>query len=261
MSIIKGYHSQNKAARMFGRKSEYHIGFELEVQSPSYEVDKMDADAKQVRDEFHANNYVYFEWDSTVRPGYEIITAPQTATYIRDHREAWTNVLNDLAAKGYRSHDASCSCGLHVHIEATAFGELESERDFNETKAVLIVERFYQDMARFARRSSTWATPLRNTTPVEVENMVKREKQNGSNHTRAVNVGNRNTVEFRLFKGTLKPDTLFASIELCIAIVSAARNLKLKDIMAAETLREVLTRGCIGRLNATLDNYMLSRGL
>jgi hypothetical protein len=265
--IIRGYHSQNKAERKFGGTVKggvfrETIGIELEVQAPSYSW-PMNDDAHEVRNAFHANKFVYFEQDGTVDPGYEIITAPQTLYWFRDHMANYREALEGLAAKGYKSDQATCSCGLHVHVAVEAFGELESERDYNETKAVLIVEKFWSEIANLARRSSNWGAPigLDANDPQRIERTVKTEKQYGSNHTRAVNLGNTHTVEFRFAKGTLNPDTFEATVELVVAIVNAANKLKVRDIVTCSTLREVLAKGNVGGLRPVLNDYMVRRGL
>ena len=174
--------------------------------------------------------------------------------YLRSKREEWSSALGILRDNEYRTGFAA---GLHVHVSTSAFGELGSEQDFNLTKCILIVERFWSTFETLARRPANgWSRPLTQTNPHRIEDVVKAHKGRGSDHGVAVNIGPAATVEFRLFRSTLNPTKLFGCLELVAALVSSARTLTLKDILAAEDLRSLLTRGCYGRLHPALESYM-----
>ena len=59
---------------------------------------------------------------------------------------------------------------------------------------------------------------------------VNKSKKNADNRYKAVNLCNRNTIEFRFFRGTLKRDTIIASIQWVDTIIHYCRSTPLKDL-------------------------------
>lgn len=70
-------------------------------------------------------------------------------------------------------------------------------------------------MKKFTRRKNFYwcAFTSNNQEEVTLQN-VEDKKRNMVGHHRAINFENANTIEFRIFRGTLKFETLMASIEL-----------------------------------------------
>lgn len=166
----------------------------------------------------------HLERDGSLPPeSFEIISQPMTWKYLMAHREEISEMLKALDQAGQVSHQSD-HCGLHVHVSRKAFKDEKAEK-----RAVAIVNALYEPMGVFARRANnSYATYSR----VD-HNLTRREVMNipDSGHHVAVNRGNteskKNTVEFRIFKGTLVPNTLFAAIEMCRNIVNLANSDKL----------------------------------
>src|SRR5690606_30357619 len=77
-----------------------------------------------------------------------------------------------------------------------------------------------------------WADkPDAGIEPDDDENSARTKAKNTANHRyKAINLCNSNTVEFRIFKGTLKRDTIIASIQWVDVLIRFCRNTSLKDL-------------------------------
>jgi len=83
--------------------------------------------------------------------GIEIVTHPCSLRY---HLEQypWDEILSSLADYGFRSHDTS-TCGLHVHVSRSAFGETSDEQDLTAAKVIIMIDHFWSDyIVPFSRR-------------------------------------------------------------------------------------------------------------
>ena len=69
-------------------------------------------------------------------------------------------------------------------------------------------------------------------TENELVDKVKSYKSQG--RYKAINVQNDNTIEFRLFRGTLKLNTFIASLQFTVAITQFVKQIKLKDVFAVK---------------------------
>jgi formylmethanofuran dehydrogenase subunit E len=173
-----------------------------------------------------SNEHVYCKNDSSLDDGFEIVSHPMTLQY---HSESmpWKRVLKQIKNYGYRSHDAG-TCGLHVHVSRKALGNTEEEQDLTIMKILFFVERFWNQMVRFSRRTEAqlarWARRYGiKDTPDELLDRAK-----GAKRYYAVNLNNSNTIEFRLFRGTLNEVTFFATLQLCHELVTLMSNIEVE---------------------------------
>jgi hypothetical protein len=147
----------------------------------------------------------YFESDGSLTRGFEIITQPLG---LDKHAELWKWLSDSQHIVKYlRSHDTS-TCGLHVHVSKAGLTKMQI------SKMVAFVNHpdnysFIQKIAR--RSSSTYAA-------VRFDKKASNAYRTGVSRYEAVNLENRSTVEFRIFRGTLKYDTLMTAIEFVNAL-------------------------------------------
>jgi len=257
---IESYHSQDKASTMHGDGPLY-FGFELEIEGGERDWSDMNRDAKHVREMMPADSLLYFETDSSLDNGFEIISAPMSpefyqATAMRDIRR----MLAYLRGQGYTSHDQG-TCGLHVHISRDSLGCCESEREYTLTKMMLIVERFWSEVLRLSRRTErsagNYAARYGSDDVTQIDYAVKHRQ---SARMSAVNIQNSGTVELRIMRGTLRAQTFEASIAFALTLAEVARKASVDDIHNATSLRGVLTSAGVVVPGALLS-YMNERGL
>ena len=89
--------------------------------------------------------------------------------------------------------------------------------------------------ATLARRNSTEWARFDDDVDYDAGETMKTKydpkRENNPNRYRAVNFNNEHTVEFRLFRGTLKYSTFIATLELVDALVRFIKNFKVGPVL------------------------------
>ena len=255
---IVGYHRADSTSPKFyaegeERTSEFcGIGCEIEI-------DRLENNRNAERDCAKALNDLLgeravFERDGSLHHGFEIVTRPHT---IKAFREEFP--LNDLLRicreHGYLAHDMG-TCGFHMHISRAYFGKSPAAQERAIGKCLAFYDVFFDDMVRASRRDPDRARQWANRVPIDDMKDARKKAKAGSwdiGRYSAVNTTNAHTVEFRLMRGTLNPDTLRACIDLLLAI---ARNAKRCAWDVATTDPSEMLRGI---KTATVD-YLRLRG-
>lgn len=110
----------------------------------------------------------------------------------------------------YFSHQAD-TCGLHVHINRTAFGETVADQEEIIARILYFFEKYREELLKFSRRTPKQLRQWSNRYDLkESQDILKRAKGDQEWYT-CVNLTNYHTVELRMFRGTLKLNTLIAS--------------------------------------------------
>ena len=239
----------------FGDKKAGY-GIEVEIDDGDYKQDAARDIARAGRD------HIYIKEDGSLsRDGMEIVTHPATLNYHTQHFP-WTDICQTALSYGYRSHDTD-TCGLHIHASRSLFGDTILEQDLTIAKIILLIDRWYDShILRFARRNiykmQQWAgKPNADIRPGDDEvAAVDKSKKTATDRYKAVNLCNHSTVEFRFFKGTLKRDTIIASIQWVDTIIQYCRNTQLKDLFST-SWEDIF--GNTGHVELT--NYLKQRNL
>ena len=170
--------------------------------------------------------------DGSLDEGLEIVTHPCSLAY-HTYQFRWAEVMRVCKSHGFKSHDTS-TCGLHIHVGRLQMGETDTERHATAGKLVLLVNAVWPELVTFTRRSECklerWAQ--RNCIPAKADLEGMRdghllEIAYGTRHDgryQAVNLRNSETVEFRVFRGTLNRSTLIASLQLVNNMVKFAMS-------------------------------------
>lgn len=207
-------------------------GYGLEV-----EIDNGNDREEAARDiQAAGEDHIYLKEDGSLSyKGMEIVTHPATLDY-HVNNFPWNDICQTALSYGYRSHDTD-TCGLHIHASRSLFGDSILEQDLTIAKIMLLVDRWYDThIVQFTRRNLSkmqrWAgKPNADIRPEDgdIEAIHKAKKQAGDRY-RAINLCNYNTIEFRFFRGTLRRDTIIASIQWVDTIIRYCRNTALKDL-------------------------------
>lgn len=112
-----------------------------------------------------------------------------------------------------------------------SFGNSYEEQEDTIARILFFVEKHWEELVKFSRRTQQqlekWADRygLKNS-PKEILNTAK----GGYGRYTCVNLSNRETIEFRIFRGTLKYNTLIATIQLVDRICQIAYSLSDQEI-------------------------------
>ena len=222
-TVINEYHSSRHVVQRvpspWTRSHNRYIGVELEVEQIHgsrndsarailNSVANSDVIARITADKHRNFRLLCAEHDGSLDNGYELVTAPLG---LDDHHRLWTHILTSSNIKGLRSHNTT-TCGLHVHISRNKLTQLQI------AKVVAFVNSSsnYAFMKRLARR---YGTHYCRAKSIPLCNGAKNLDQD---RYEMVNLCNPSTIEFRIFRGTLKLESLLACVEFANALVAYA---------------------------------------
>lgn len=213
----------------YGEHSHLHMGVELEIDG-SCDVSDFVSEA--------ATPEIYFKEDGSLTAGesVEIVSHPCTLGY---HKGMWDRIIGTAKDYGFTSHDAG-TCGLHVHIDRDYLGQFETEQDYTAACIVMLFDKFWNELVKFSRRTEyqlgQWCertglelTKADISAPEKVADKLQ-DKANNEGRYKAVNLQNSHTVEFRLFRGTLRRETFYATLELCQVIVDWCKTHRIPEL-------------------------------
>jgi len=150
----------------------------------------------------------------------------------------WEDVLHEAVRLGYRSHMTS-TCGLHIHVNRDAFGETRDEQERVIERILFFVELHWNELFIFSRRSQhtmqRWAA--RYGMEKTGKEILDKAKKGNTGHYAAINLCPYHTIEFRLFRGTLKLNTLIATLQLVNKICDVALSMS-EDEIAEQSWRD-----------------------
>lgn len=180
-----------------------YFGVELETELKEPSADNMKAKLIEIDDLL--GDAVIMKHDGSLNNGIEIVTKP----FIREqHYPLWDKFLTQRP-KGLRSWDSD-RCGLHIHASRSGL------TDETIARAVCFCnssgnKKFIYVMS--GRKSNTYSKYKAKE--------IATAAQSGDRHE-AINLCNQDTVEFRMFKGTLKKESVYKNIEFCDALLDFA---------------------------------------
>lgn len=190
------------------------LGMELEVEVEDYIGSALDV----VESAF--GRLAYCKEDGSIEHGFEIVTHPMT---LAAHKRLvdW-NFGSELSRLGVRSWNTR-TCGLHVHISRSAFR--------GKVHMLMFQHLFINneiEMSRLAgRNSERWAS-FSGVRDV-MHKRMKNPRHYAENRYEAVNMTNDDTLEIRIFRGSLRAERVLMALELVEAAYQYTRNMTSRD--------------------------------
>ena len=228
-ALIHNY-SYRPSPFFFG-EGKYHFGFELEVESRG----SGRYDGAQIAQNT-LGAHAYLKDDGSLSDGFEIVTHPHTLE--KYHTDFNWDVLQKLQSQGYRSWNTR-TCGLHVHVSRTAFGDGRDAWSYNitaGTRSQIILKkqshelRFMKLIYDNQRQVERIAGRSNNNyaTFQDKGNLVRKVKDGYqvSGRYSAINTENDATIEVRVFKGSLRKERVLSALEFVHAAVEYTRDIK-----------------------------------
>lgn len=267
---IESYHHDNDQSELNFRRcsdedssiTEY-LGVELEVESADgASTCELNERARAIKNVVPWSFMI--KHDGSLNDGFEMVSDPCTLKF---HLTTfpWEEIASTALDEGMLSDKAE-NCGLHVHVSRNSLGETESEQDMVIAKLIILFDRFEAEIEKFARRRSTqWAKFYKFKS--KKENLEELRKEMNSDlknkygspvgeRYHAINLTNRYTIEFRVFKGSLNIETIKASIEFVHEVIEFAKASSLIKIQNC-----VWTDICHNTEYAELKSYLKRRDL
>lgn len=210
--VYKVIHEYNyKPEPIFYGSGLLYMGVELEIDDGGC----CDTYAQRLLDIANrSDDHIYCKYDGSIDDGFEIVSHPMTPDY-HINTMPWQEIFSEAIRMRYRSHQTS-TCGLHIHVNRSVFGSSYDEQEAAIARVVYFVENHWNELLKFSRRTegsmNRWASRYGISTTTK--DTYKNAKNNQSGRYAAVNLENHSTIEFRLFRGTLRYQTFIAAIQL-----------------------------------------------
>lgn len=183
------------------------------------------AQARALFKDQYANKLIYNKSDSSIGSGVEIVTIPLVKSRV-------LKLIDDMGVDRikptYRGESVISGAGLHIHVSRntiTPIGVHRLSLLFNSNWAKRYKKYIYYLVGR---RSDLRDTSIHDHYYALATTDVVNSFQDVAGHCVAINLGNRHTVEFRLFKATTNPTQLKSYVEFVDKAIEFAETKPLK---------------------------------
>lgn len=193
---------------------ELFAGIEIEIECGTTEHERL---RKTL-----SNKHWYFKHDGSLQQGFEIVTYPMTFDYIRANKEVFDTLFDKLKNNNCAA-DATDTCGMHIHVSKRAIDKLHL------WKMLQFFKRFKKFVLAISQRDKEfierWAT-LKKINKRNISQMAKSKSfHDGSRREKyvAINLTKGETIEFRIFHGTIKPEVFKKNLEFVESLIEWSR--------------------------------------
>lgn len=237
-------------------------GYGIELEIEPTDCGSRNRDRKTAHILNQTSNRLYCKHDGSLNTGgLEIVTHPCSMAY---HKEqfGWDEITQTCIEQGYCGDDSD-NGGMHIHASKTLFGTTVEEQELTTAKVIILVNNFFdRELLRFTRRDKSelnqWAKKncvqfVASDTSDRIKDKLNEQKYSGRYY--AVNLQNEYTVEFRIFKSSLNPETILATIQFVDRLIQYSKEHTVAETLDTtwEQLTEVDEMPGYKELNSYLD--------
>lgn len=222
LSMIDGYGHTRTTKRFRApdeAPTEKYFGMELEMEAR--DRDRADMVA-HIRFEY-PDIPAHIKYDGSLSNGAEFAFYPATRKYLTEifPLDDFCQTARDVDAVSHNSNN----CGLHVHVSRAFF----SDSRLAYAKMCIMLDRVWDNLVVFSRRDYDQIDGWAKKNEVSYEDMDSTIDWNAGNRYLAINDTNANTIEFRVFRGSLMPNTIRATLEFVDIFTDYAENHGVED--------------------------------
>lgn len=170
-------------------------------------------------------NLIYSTHDSTVQ--IEFDTMPCSLEFHKNKMN-YREMFEYLDKEGYKGHDCK-TAGLHIHANRNYLGKSRISQELVISKILYILEKFNDEICVIARRDNEYSEFV--GSKKEENSLVElygKYKDHGK--CAALNLQHKDTIEFRMFKSTLKYETFILTLEFVKDIIDYAKSASIEEI-------------------------------
>lgn len=170
-------------------------------------------------------NLIYSTHDSTVQ--IEFDTMPCSLEFHKNKMN-YREMFEYLDKEGYKGHDCK-TAGLHIHANRNYLGKSRISQELVISKILYILEKFNDEICVIARRDNEYSEFV--GSKKEENSLVElygKYKDHGKRA--ALNLQHKDTIEFRMFKSTLKYETFILTLEFVKDIIDYAKSASIEEI-------------------------------
>lgn len=174
-------------------------------------------------------NLIYSTHDSTVQ--IEFDTMPCSLEFHKNKMN-YREMFEYLDKEGYKGHDCE-TAGLHIHANRSYLGKSRISQELVISKILYILEKFNDEICVIARRDNEYSEFV--GSKKEENSLVElygKYKDHGKRA--ALNLQHKDTIEFRMFRSTLKYETFILTLEFVKDIIDYAKSVDIEEIELAK---------------------------
>jgi hypothetical protein len=213
-------------------KQPYYFGFELELETD--ENDYASNYAEMVIKRLNKSNVkstapFYIKSDGSLDCGFELVSHPATIEWFRE--SGLLDMIDRFPSDfDFRAWDTT-TCGFHVHVSRTAFHRENGGRTiYSKAHELRFIALFYRNQrfieALAGRHSNTYAQFETEEFSNRAKHLRGKVDRKEIDRYQVINTRNSNTLEIRIFRGTLRKDRILSNLELVQAGIEYTRNLE-----------------------------------
>ena len=189
---------------LHGRPPHY-FGIELETEVPNGLKEERGPKAQEVVDLL--DGFAIVKEDGSLRNGFEICTQPAT---LEEHTKRWAKFFDNQPKNLVSYKSKEDRCGLHIHCS-------------RKPLSLLTIAKIVVFVNSPANQPNVEIIAGRKQNTYSILQAMKygtvKVERNRNHRYEAVNLVNRDTIEFRIFKGTLSKPHLFKALEFCDSLI------------------------------------------
>ena len=208
-------------------QTRLYFGIEIETEVRGGDYSNRRSAAEYAQQQLEMYDLAYLKSDGSLECGFEIVTHPLSHSYFMKDGDRLWNTIDKLKSEYGMMAWGTKTCGLHVHISRAGFNSGSHQHRF--LQLVYNNKDFYEVLA--GRASSHWAKFDDIFDPNTGQKSFKNKfDRHGSDRYSAVNTNNRNTLEIRIFRGSLNPRFIKSAIDLAHASVEYTRVMSVREV-------------------------------
>ena len=208
------------------------LGVEIEVggNKPEIDLNNKQSVVKKCIQIMNGSNsdkedLIYSTHDGTVQ--IELDTMPCSLEYHRNKMN-YKEMFKYLDEQGYKGHDCD-TAGLHIHANRDYLGKTKMQQYLVISKILYIIEKFNDNICVIGRRHTNYSQFVGDRCKADTAiNLFTKYDNTGKKA--ALNLQHKDTIEFRMFKSTLKYETFLLTLEFVKDIIDFAKSVNIEEI-------------------------------
>lgn len=205
------------------------LGAEIEVAGNDKEPNRDDVVKKCIQiingSDSDVEDLIYSTSDSTVQ--IELDTMPCSIEFHKNKMN-YKELFKYLDELGYKGHDCD-KAGLHIHACRSYLGKSELVQQLTISKILYIIEKFNDEICVIARRNNNYSKFVgKEEVNQSLDKLYGKYIDNGKKV--ALNLLHKDTIEFRMFRSTLKYETFILTLEFVKNIIDFAKSINIEEI-------------------------------
>lgn len=208
------------------------LGVEIEVGGLERDIDEKIKNSVVMkciqimnRSDSDKEDLIYSTHDGTVQ--IELDTMPCSLEFHKQKMN-YKEMFEYLDKMGYKGHDCE-TAGLHIHANRDYLGKTKLQQQLVISKILYIIEKFNDEICVIGRRNTEYSKFVGDRAKEDTAlSLFSKYTEEGKKA--ALNLMHKDTIEFRMFKSTLKYETFILTLEFVKDIIDFAKCTDIEEI-------------------------------